>query len=364
MPSRIIERIQAESGVPELLDILAERLPPTDLQSLLLEAYRRRALSATPAAVLARASALTAPSDVSPRLLHEVEDCAFAAAGSFEAVELSPSLPLGAQAALGGIDQNNVLTTIRNTEVPGDPTTGLALEAAKRRRGSRQVTLRLGAAQRVVRMQPFDTPGFSPHFRLFCLASAGRDSGAYAFELEELRQHIAFYLRFFRLLNARGFALAEPLVEITDHRLTAAVLARHGIERAEVRRDIRAHLPGGTERFLEERGLTIPEHSDDPARDFPGMPVETLTAVRDGLFPELQREFPEAALRPRIARLEGFGYYPGLCLRIAPRAPDGNRYPIGDGGFVDWTAHLLANAKERLLSSGIGTEFICRRYRA
>ena len=39
-----------------------------------------------------------------------------------------------AAAVLGGIDQNNVLTTIRNAEVLGDSTPALALECARRRR--------------------------------------------------------------------------------------------------------------------------------------------------------------------------------------------------------------------------------------
>jgi hypothetical protein len=52
-----------------------------------------------------------------------------------------------------------------------------------------------------------------------------------------------------------------------------------------------------------------------------------------------------------------------LCLRISPLAPDGVRYPVADGGFTDWTARLLQNRKERLLTSGIGTEFVCFRYK-
>ena len=31
-----------------------------------------------------------------------------------------------------------------------------------------------------------------------------------------------------------------------------------------------------------------------------------------------------------------------------------------DGGFTDWTSKLLSNKKERLLTSGIGTDFLLR----
>jgi hypothetical protein len=64
-----------------------------------------------------------------------------------------------------------------------------------------------------------------------------------------------------------------------------------------------------------------------------------------------------------LARQEGLNHYNGFCLRISPLAPDGIRYPVADGGFTDWTARLLQNKKERLLTSGIGTEFVCFRYR-
>ena len=77
----------------------------------------------------------------------------------------------------------------------------------------------------------------------------------------------------------------------------------------------------------------------------------------------LRAEFPEAEFRVNLARLEGLGYYRGFALRISPRATDGVRYPVGDGGFTDWTARLLGNRKERLLISGIGTEFLCKKYR-
>ena len=50
MNSPLLERILRESQGADVLDLLAERLSPTDLQSLLLEVYRRRAARITPAA--------------------------------------------------------------------------------------------------------------------------------------------------------------------------------------------------------------------------------------------------------------------------------------------------------------------------
>jgi hypothetical protein len=77
----------------------------------------------------------------------------------------------------------------------------------------------------------------------------------------------------------------------------------------------------------------------------------------------LRDEFPEAEFRVNQGRLEGLAYYCSFTLRISPEAPDRRRYPVVDGGFTDWTARLPGNRKERLLISGIGSEFICKTYR-
>ena len=50
----IAARIARDAGVPELVELLADRLAPTDLQSLLLEVYARRARALAPNEVLRR----------------------------------------------------------------------------------------------------------------------------------------------------------------------------------------------------------------------------------------------------------------------------------------------------------------------
>jgi len=214
-------------------------------------------------------------------------------------------------------------------------------------------------------MQPFDQPGYTPHFRLFALVSAGRDTGSHAFEIQHLGEHIRFYLRLFAALNDRGFSFREPLVELSDTAVVEALLAASGIGLQEMRQSVRAHVLGGSERFLAERGVRLPAAIDDPERELPaGIPHFRLARLKAELVDKLRREFPDAQFRFNLARLEGLSYYRGVCLRISPTAPDGNRYPIADGGLTDWTARLLENRKERLLATGIGSEFACVKYRA
>jgi hypothetical protein len=369
MSTRILARIAAETRLPRLFPVLSEDLSGSDLQSLLLEVYRARVTAIRGPELLERASRdLVAPSTIDPRVFLEFDRTAFEVAAGFQAIELAPVAPLGLNHALGGVDQNNVLTTIRNLEVLGDPTPAMALECARRRKQGPRPALpevRLAASQRVIRLQPFDFPGYLPHFKLFALASAGRDTGSHAFETQHLGEHIRFYLELFRGLNARGFHMAKPLVEISDAAVTRALLEQAGVNLEQLREQIRAHRVGGSERFLEERGVKLPDSIEEPARELPDWaPSDRLELVRAGLVGMFRDEFPEAQFSFNLARLEGLSYYAGLCLRISPEAPDGNRYPITDGGFTDWTARLLGDRKERFLATGIGSEFVCRRYRA
>jgi hypothetical protein len=362
MPSRIINRILAQTGMPRLVTALADELGASDLQSLLLTVYQARARDVREAEVLARAGqhTLLAPSTVDARLLNRFDRIAFDCARDFEAVDLSPVCPLGTNFVLGLIDQNNVLTTIRNAEVLGDSTPALALECARRRKPQSQRVaaqpVRLASSHRVIRLQPFDFPGYSPHFRLFGLVSAGRDTGSQEFEMQHLNEHVRVYLDLFRALNREGFQASTPLVEFADMRITEALLESAGVSREHVRAAVRAHAPGSGERFLHERGVSLPADVADTEAH------PSLALLKRRVVEPLEAGYPEAEIRINLARLEGLGYYTGFCLRISPMAPDGVRYPVADGGFTDWTARLLEDKKERLLISGIGSEFVCRRY--
>ncbi len=154
----------------------------------------------------------------------------------------------------------------------------------------------------------------------------------------------------FRMLTTAGFALENPIVELSDMIAMEAALANAGVSREEVRESVRAHRLGGSERFLQERGINAPKDLRHPF-------------LQSDVIGPLHDEFPEAQFHVNQERLEGFGYYRSFALRISVQAPDGKRYPLVDGGFTDWTARLLSNQKERLLISGIGSEFVCKTYR-
>ncbi len=321
MSDPMLERIQREAGIPELIDVLVERLAPTDLQSLLLEVYRRRAPSVQPSQLLERyeRDRFVQPSDLAPGMLAKLESLVWSLLPDpYVAVELSPVCPLGTNAAIATVDQNKVVTTIRNTEVVADVTNVLALECASRRRSllrsnhrSRE-RVRLCTSHRVVRGQAYRAvPGVLPHFRLLGLCAAGRDEGSFQFETTSLVEQIAFYLQLLRGISQLGYQAHRLRVTFTD---------------------------------LEQGrwGQSLIEHVLKP-----------LTANYSDVLCELDPE-----------RETGRGYYVGACFHIYATNMAGTEFELVDGGFTTWTRQILSNHKERLLISGIGIERLCSQFSA
>lgn len=176
----------------EARSVLTAQLSPTDLQTLLLDLVRTRAARVDPARLMRRwtEDRLVTPAPVDPRqlapLLGRIWELLPA---EFAGVELSPVAPLGSCTAVGPVDQNRIVSTVRSSEVVSDPTNVLAVEAARRRRAGED-EVHLAAHHRVLRAQRFG-PGFAAHFALFALVSSGRDRGSRTTELDFLGRHLA-----------------------------------------------------------------------------------------------------------------------------------------------------------------------------
>jgi hypothetical protein len=176
-------------------DALIDGLSPSDLQSVLLDVSRERASKVTPARLLQRwqQDRFVRPSTSDPRQLVKTQQRLWELLPTqFASVELSPVTPLGTCSAIATINQHQVLSTMRTTEVASDPTNELAIEAAVRRRAG-EPRVDLAACQRVVRAQAVDAPGMFAHFQLFALVSSARDTGSGRTEAELLIDHLRYW---------------------------------------------------------------------------------------------------------------------------------------------------------------------------
>jgi hypothetical protein len=144
----------------------------------------------------------------------------------------------------------------------------------------------------VVRAQRFPD-GWSAHFSLFAMVTAGRDTGSRLFEEAALAGHLRFAMAGLRAAGLPRVQLALTPLSQAGEQIATAVAAELDAAQADIVTD------------------------------------------RD--------------------RAAGRGYYRDLCFKVNALI-DGKPAEIGDGGFTDWTARLLANRKERLLISGYGLD--------
>jgi len=311
MSNKIIQRISEQCGVPNILEVLSTRIPLSDLQSLLLEVYRKRVHELSPKDLMTQYlnNRFTKPAAIKPEQFWKFDELVQKSLpAQFEMMTLSPLAPLGTNSVVAPVDQNNIITTIRNTEVCSDNTNVLALECAVRRRkmlqkerGSRQ-WVNLCASQRVVRSQPFEHESVAfAHFQLLGLCTAGRDSGAFSFELKSLKHHLEFYLKLMKKTSIEGYSCSKIRVTLSA--------------------------------FTESHLVVLKELQ------------EMFISAHDNVTFEMDQR-----------RQSGRGYYTDAAFQIWVSNKKNHEYFIVDGGFTDWTQKLLTDRKERLLISGMGSE--------
>jgi hypothetical protein len=316
---KIIQRILREIGDSDLLEALSVRLSPTDLQSLLIEVYRKRAEALSPRDLLDQYqhNCFVQPAQVSPVEQLELDRLAYSLLPpGFEALELSPVAPLGTNSVVSTVSQNVAVSTIRNTEVCSDSTNVLALECARRRRQLLRHDpraagrVRLGASHRLLRAQRFEGPASFRHFRLFALCTAGRDEGNFRFEADALLEHIDFYVRLLDKVTELGYTVQNVCVSVTA---------------------------------LDERRLGV---------------------LQTGVLDPLVAGHPTINLRFDQERQSGRGYYTDVCFAIHARSLERADLMLVDGGLITWTQQFLSNRKERLMTSGLGSERLGACFRA
>lgn len=304
MNDAILKSLCRRVGLPDLLQTLTERMSLTELNSLLMAVFDRRVQKITPAELLKNyiRNPYVHPSGIDPVPFKqwEVTILQQAAEKGYAPLELSPISPLGSCSVVGTVSQDKVLSATRHTEVVADATNVMALESSRLRKsaGFDPNPLRFCTVHRHTRAPRVSIQGFTQHFKVFCLTTAGRDTGSYAFELKMLQEHISVYLEFLKKEHIEGLKITLKSLD----------------------------NPG------EKNILTEKAYAD--LSGLASYPVEVI--------PALQAEQ---------------NYYRGLQFKIFIII-DGQGYDIGDGGFVDSTQQLTGNRKERFLISALGLEFL------
>lgn len=369
MGDGIYQRIANEVGT-DLIALLSESLSGSDLHSVLLSTMKQRVAKLDVSKLGSAAATVTGRCDLDGRLINRIERIALEAASNFNAVELSPVNPLGSVSVLTGLDQANVLSTIRAMECASDPTIGLALDCAQKRKSAKQrkITNKVCTNQRVLRFPIPTNPEYKAHFKLFALLTAGRDSGSFEFEVAAMREHIDTYLRFLYRLKDEGFTFEEIAVELSETRSVAELCSLYKINKEQIKTLVRARDSSSSAKLLEQYERIWPETMANPAMELAsyGLPTHLilhLNSLAQKVCAPLKEEHPSVKFSFNMHRLTGLGYYAGPCFHLKVKNASGQTFMIGDGGTVDWTQKLLSDSKERLMTSAVGTELLCRMFR-
>jgi hypothetical protein len=330
---KIIGNIVKKSGVPDIVDLLTERLSGSELNSLLLEVFTKRLSGLSPALLLKQYQANRfvhpAETDMVGLLELELRTLKFLREYHFQPIELSPVAQLGSCAVVAPVDQKKIISATRNTELLADATNTIALHIAdykksgrgkgptsqgkeaisgrppmvmgeewgarKERTGAAGGTLRFCTVHRHTRAQELKGEGFTAHFKIGCLVSSGLDRGNCEWECVGLEEHIVALHNLF--MDCYGVG-----------KIWFKLWSREGYRQEDL---LMERVSGHLERI---------------------------------------------AGNIRVIREEAPGkndYYKGIQFKMMMEV-NGREMEIADGGFVDWTQQLLENGKERLLISGFG----------
>ncbi|TWV96226.1 hypothetical protein [Chitinophaga pinensis] len=298
----ILDKITQKAGV-DLVQLLADQLTGSELNSLLLEVFQRKTAQMKPADLLRQYSTnrfvQPAEADVlqlrSQELhaLHVLKELAFAP------IALSPVSLLGTSAVLGTVNQKKIISATRGTEVLSDATNAMAIHiASQQKQHPDQQTVKYCTTHRHVRTPPVEIKGYSPHFAIACCVSAGMDTGSYAFEINAVIDHF------------------------------------HAIQRV----------------LREVFGVAVSYFKLQPRTGYPQQ-EHLLSAITEAT----RAQFPVTIDKDASPN----AYYQGIQYK-AIIDHQGMEIAIADGGFVNWTQQLLENKKARYFISGLGTEYLSK----
>lgn len=359
-------------ALPSSLAALSARI----LQSTLIEAHAQRADGLTPQDVLKQYedNAFVVPCEIDQREVIRFD--AFVAnkvPSHFDMLELSPVTALGANSVLSPISQRTVLGTIRNTEVVADATTALTLEIAKRKRTAATdapTTYHLGSLHRELRTQQHAQPGFTTHFGALSLVSASRTDAPDEFKASTFAEHAKTYVTTIQDAKEIGYETNQVTVALSNIRIAELLIKHKGLNRHEVQRN--TQTPGFN--LFEAYDIDLPTQirMDEIQPFIDALPDEYAFLRRaiahtakifEGVTAEMSLLGSGVVTYFDLARHAGVGYYEDACVKISAENAVGELYPLVDIGSCDWSAKLLNNKHERLITGGMGTELFMKKFK-
>ena len=281
----------------------------------------------------------------------------------YESIDISPINPLGVNSNLSMLSQNLVLSTIKNSEVCGDPTTVLALEASKRRKSGIETDIHLATITRVLRMQPFDkSKGYMQHLNLMGILTLVNKKKCENIVDDAFCEHISIWIDLAEKLKKFGFDFGNIEVGITNIGFVENIIENESVSRKLITKN---SLNDDFD-FINSLSINIPEkvYAYD---EFSQEVIEKYSLYKfkqkfneiESVISILKNKYPSVDFYIDMQRKAGLGYYSGMCFHIYSNVKN-YKMQLSDGGISDWCSKLLSDNNEQTITSGFGAELILK----
>lgn len=297
--NKILKKIEDKIGISGITNRIDNSLSGSELNSFLMKLFLLRIKKIRSADLITQfqKNRFCLPSSVDLIKFKEYELMLLksSAEQGFYSIQLSPLTPLGTCSSVAFVNQNNIVSSLRGTEVVSDAANVLAIKTACDIQSKNlKNPVKYCTCHRHVRGQAFTNPAFSSHFGIFCMTTGGFDKGNFSFEIEQLMDHIKFYF--------------NELIKT-----------------------------------FKSEDILLKLYLDEDRKDF----IDKVKLSLNNLFRERNLKIEYSSRLNNYYQAIQFKYfimYKNELINLA------------DGGIVDWLQKLLDNKKLRLIISGLGTE--------
>lgn len=339
--------------------------------STMLDIFGHRSNNVSPSALLKNYKSkhnLYEPSKLDPRVYNEINNVFFdTVSGDFECIELSPICPFGLNTSLTNTNQNNVLSSVRNSEVISDSSISMALECAYRIKELNTSPINLASSTRLLRTQNYGNgkkSHWSQHFRACSLVSSFRNVENNM--INSLLIQLDNWLNVIE--NMKGNLDIEKIsLNLCYIPLIKEIYTTHGINI----NDILSNTVNPNFDIFQNNNIDLPKVINNESD------IESIKSTRDYLLTIrnaynyfyknilciLKENHQNVNFNLHLNRKSGLTYYDDVCYEIEVQFKNGKSLVLVDGGINNWIGKILSDAKEKCVTSGMGLEYIGKVYK-
>jgi len=368
--SDLAQRLIKKHKIDSVEKLLLGNIKMSDIQWIVMEIYKNMVKRITPLMLVKHYenSRFLKPCTISPKQFMELEsDIYELIPDKFIPVELSPVMPIGSNAVVAGVNQGNVLSTVRNIEVTADTTMALTLEAASRLLSDIKLEkVSLCTNQRCLRLQKgTDNYGFTSHFKIFAMCSTWKRKEENSdLVYEELNKQLNFYLKLIKSCENKNFKINKITVELSDTNFTEELIRVYNINRkiiAEEANNDSFSIFNLIDKKINQKVPSIDKKNELILKEMNlSNVINKVKKIEKNILNKIKKDYPEINFKIDMGRTEGLHYYNGPCFKIYNET-NGDITPLADGGVCDWLSTLLLDKKRQIFTSGFGTELLLKK---